>query len=64
MKNLEEITAILAEVDDNTFDKIDDAYYDMILKSGNERRNARKRFLYNIKKIGITEEEYTEWSNW
>jgi hypothetical protein len=48
---------------DKTFETINEAWYDMLMESGTTRRNARKRFLYNIKKVGLTEEEYDLWEN-
>ena len=63
MKTYEEICTIIDKMKDETFDTIRDAWYDMLLESGNIRRNARKRFLYNIKKVGLTEAEYDLWEN-
>ena len=63
MKTYEEISTIISNMNDKTFETIGEAWYDMILESGATRRNARRRFLYNIKKIGLTEEEYDLWEN-
>lgn len=64
MKTYEEIATIIREdMDDETFEVINEAWHDMILETGNVRRNARRRFLYNIKKVGLTEDEYDLWAN-
>lgn len=63
MKTFEEITTIISNMDDKTFETINEAWFDMIMESGATRRNARRRFLYNIKKVGLTEEEYDLWEN-
>lgn len=63
MKTYEEISTIISNMNDKTFETIGEAWYDMIMENGATRRNARKRFLYNIKKVGLTEEEYDLWEN-
>ena len=63
MKTFEEITNIISNMDDKTCETVNEAWYDMIMESGKARRNARKRFLYNIKKVGLTEAEYDAWEN-
>lgn len=61
MRNHEEICNIIDKISAKTLKVIDDAWYEMILDRGQTRKNARKRFLYNIKKIGLTEDEYDLW---
>ena len=63
MKTYEEISTIICNLNDKTFETIHEAWYEMLMESGAVRRNARKRFLYNIKKAGLTEEEYDLWEN-
>lgn len=63
MKTFEEITNIISNMDDKTFETVNEAWHDMILEEGKTRRNARRRFLYNIKKVGLTEAEYDTWEN-
>ena len=63
MKTYEEITTIISNMSDKVFEVINEAWGDMILENGKIRRNARRRFLYNIKKVGLTEAEYNLWAN-
>ena len=63
MKTYEEITTIIHNMNDKIFEVINEAWSDMILENGKTRRNARRRFLYNIKKVGLTEAEYDLWAN-
>ena len=63
MKTYEEITTIINNMNDKIFEVINEAWYDMILENGKIRRNARRRFLYNIQKVGLTEAEYDLWQN-
>jgi hypothetical protein len=58
MRTYEEIAAIIKSMDKKTYRTIDRAWYDMILDTGAFRKDARKRFLENIKKVGLTEAEY------
>jgi len=63
MKTYEEITTIISNMNDKVFEVINEAWGDMILENGETRRNARRRFLYNIKKAGLTEAEFNMWQD-
>lgn len=63
MRTLKEITTIISNMDDKTFGTLSEASWTMIMEDGAIRRNARKRFLYNLKKVGLTEEEWDRWDN-
>ena len=63
MKTYEEVATIINNMDDEAFETVNEAWHDMILEDGDVRRNARRRFLYNIKKVGLTEAEYDLWQN-
>lgn len=63
MRTFEQISNILISLSDEAFERLGDDWYDMIMLDGKERRNARKRFLYRIKKLGISEEEYNYWES-
>lgn len=61
MKSLEEITNIICNLDDKLFDKLlkaEDQRWNLDSKSA---RNGKKRLLYNLKKINLTEDEWYEW---
>ena len=61
MKNIEEIRTIIATMDDKLFDKINKADYDCFSNDVKERRNGKKRLIYNLKKVNLTVEEWDMW---
>lgn len=62
MKNINEISEIIANMDDTLFEKINEADGDQYDLDNRIARNARRRFLYNLKKIGLTEDEWDMWA--
>jgi len=61
--DMERIMNIIDNMDDTDFEKMFNSWYDMLLESGNKRRNARRQFLRLCKKYNLTEEEYDYWHN-
>lgn len=61
MKTYEEINTIMNNISRKTRKAIGEMWGSMILDTGSDRRDARRRFLSDIKKIGLTEEEYEMW---
>lgn len=61
MKTYEEINTIMNNISRKTRKAIGEMWGSMILDMGEIRKDSRKHFLSNIKKIGLTEEEYEMW---
>lgn len=61
MKNIEVIRDIIDTMDDSLFDKINKADYDYWDLDSKVSRNGRKRLVYNLKKVGLTVEEWWAW---
>lgn len=63
MRGLEEITKLVAEMDDELFEKLNNDYCDWAYEvfDANARRNAKRRFDRDLVKAGLTLEEYEMW---
>lgn len=61
MRTYEEINTIMNNISKKTRKAIDKMWESMILDTGSDRRDARRRFLSDIKKIGLTKKEYEMW---
>ncbi len=62
MKNLTIINEIIANLEDEVFERINEAETEMWLgKTAKDRRNAKKRLAYNLNKNGLTIDEYIMW---
>lgn len=62
MRDIDTIIDIIANLDDTLFEKINDADTDQFDLDDRIARNARRRFLYNLKKTGLTEAEWELWA--
>lgn len=64
MKKLSEITNIVIKMPNETFNKINKANGDYFFGVSKEKRNnGYKRLVYNLKKCGLTLEEWELWAN-
>ena len=63
-KTLEEVFNIIAEMDDETFEKINDAEGLYWFGDSRERKNARARMVYNLSKYALTLDDWFRWVNW
>ena len=61
MKNINEIDTIIANMDDTLFERIGKAEDDAWDLDSRIARNGRRRLRYNLKKAGLTEDEWYEW---
>lgn len=62
MKNLTIINEIIANLEDEVFERINEAETEMWLgETAKDRRNAKKRLAYNLNKNGLTIDEYIMW---
>lgn len=61
MKNINEISAIIANMEDTLFERIGKAEDDTWALDSRTARNGRRRLLYNLKKAGLTEDEWYAW---
>lgn len=62
MKNLTIITKIIANLEDEVFERITEAEAEMWFgKTARDRRNAKKRLAYNLNKNGLTIKDYLMW---
>lgn len=61
MKTITEITAIITALSDAEFAAINDAEFDSWDLNKTVARNGRRRFLANLKKVGLTEAEWNAW---
>lgn len=61
MKTFAEIDAIMSNISRKTRKTIEEMWGSMILDGGEIRKDSRKHFLSEIKKIGLTEKEYETW---
>lgn len=62
MRTYEEINIIMNNISRKTRKTIGEMWESMFLDTAkSDRRDARRRFLSDIKKIGLTEQEYEMW---
>ena len=61
MKSIEEISDILATIDNKLFDKLSHADYDYLDTDRRISRNGYKRLVYNLNKCGLTFDEWVAW---
>ena len=61
MRNIDEISAIIANMDDVLFDRICKAENDVWSLDTRISRNGRRRLAYNLAKAGLTENEWYAW---
>lgn len=61
MRNINEITEIIANLNDDLFDRLNKADEDRYDMDRRIARNGLKRLHYNLKKINITIEEWDYW---
>lgn len=62
MKNLTIINEIIANLEDEVFERINEAETEMWLgDTAKDRRNAKRRLAYNLNKNGLTIDEYIMW---
>ena len=62
-RGLEEIIKLVAEMDDELFEKLNNDYCDWMYEvfDANARRNAKRRLNRDLVKAGLTLEEYEMW---
>ena len=61
VKSIEEISDILATIDNKLFDKLSHADYDYLDTDRRISRNGYKRLVYNLNKCGLTFDEWVAW---
>lgn len=64
MKSKAMINAIIANMPDERFEKINKATYDYQDLDPRVSRNAYKRMVYNLHKVGLTLHEWFMWCDW
>ena len=63
-RTYEEIDAIVANMEEDLFEKINEADDEMLFELDKRvARNAKRRLIYNLKKYDLTLEEWEEWTN-
>jgi len=63
MKNITEITAIIVNMEDTLFDKIMQAEHDYWELDRKVSKNGYQRMVYNLRKVGLTVDEWFAWVN-
>lgn len=61
MKNITEITAIIANMEDTLFEKIMQAENDYWELDRKTSKNGYQRMVYNLRKVGLTVNEWFAW---
>lgn len=63
-RTYEEIAVIVASMEEDLFEKINEADDEMLFELDKRvARNAKRRLIYNLKKCDLTLEEWEEWTN-
>lgn len=60
-KNINEISAIIENMEETLFEKINNADYEAWDSNTKIRKNAKKRLAYNLKKCGLTLDDWYAW---
>lgn len=63
MKNITEITAIITNMEETLFNKIAQAEHDYWELDSKVSKNGRQRMIYNLRKVGLTVDEWFAWVN-